>query len=426
MLLEREIKNYINANYLPALIKKIPTDNTAAGGIMALALKLDLTKTLRQHNSIGLFVIGDYPRFVKLVEECILEAIADLKVDPPQYGVNISFSISNCPLTRHNLESVEFLSTVFEQENGVLVYLKDAHALRVHQPELYLSSWEELWVGFCSCGEKQLLRKRQSLIEIVKAKAQNIREAVVSETPRCSQCNSKLRLVGIQDRNFLNCQKVRVLASMKDKGRSKEEIFQRGEFEVLLDENNSERFREGDITDMCCYFSAEARVAKVSGREITLKSESGLFMVCSYPPSAMSSNNNLFFSSLLPLSCEYIKCDDPRDEDTICYNYKNLLKTINLVKFPYLSENNLSTLKLVVVNSLFNQLRQVRLHLMVITDEVTLLEQALSVNGVLIKKWPTLYDHSTLVTFLNSCHNCVLLACNPCRKDFEYINNLLN
>lgn len=42
--------------------------------------------------------------------------------------------MSNCPLPRHNLESMEFLSASYEQENGVLVFLKDAQIRRIDQP----------------------------------------------------------------------------------------------------------------------------------------------------------------------------------------------------------------------------------------------------------------------------------------------------
>lgn len=111
----------------------------------------------------------------------MLEGMAQAGLEAPQYGLNIAFSFATCPLPRHNLESVEFLSASFEQPNGVLIYLKDAHVLRAHQPELYLAAWEEVWAGSCGCaGERQLVRRRQSLLQIVKAKSQDMREAAPS------------------------------------------------------------------------------------------------------------------------------------------------------------------------------------------------------------------------------------------------------
>lgn len=196
----------------------------------------------------------------------------------------------------------------------MLIYLKDAHILKAHQPELYLAAWEEVWAGLCSCaGERQLLRRRQSLLQIVKAKSQNMREATPTETLRCGQCNSKLRLVGLQDKYFLNCQKLRVLANMREGTDSKDQLFQKHELDIFLDESHAGSLTEGEIIDMCCYYSSEPRVARVAGQEVVVRSESGLFMICSYASSALNSSSSAFFSSLAGLSCEYIRCDDPRD-----------------------------------------------------------------------------------------------------------------
>jgi hypothetical protein len=58
----------------------------------------------------------------------------------------------------------------------VLVYLKDARITRAHQSETYLSAWVESWTRQCHCSEEQeKKRRKQSLLEIVKAKTQNIR-----------------------------------------------------------------------------------------------------------------------------------------------------------------------------------------------------------------------------------------------------------
>lgn len=64
--------------------------------------------------------------------------------------------------------------------------------------------------------------------------------------------------------------------------------------------------------------------------------------------------------------------------------------------------------------------------MLAITDEVGLLERAVRLDGVTIRKWPSLYDHDSLLLFLHSCHNCILLVINPTKKDLEYIGSLLN
>lgn len=99
---------------------------------------------------------------------------SNLKV--PAYGVNISFHIQNCSLPRHNLESNEFLSSLFQQGSGILVYLKDSRVLTVSQPEFYLSSWAEVWENTCKCEQKQeIVKRRQRLVDIVKSKTTNLK-----------------------------------------------------------------------------------------------------------------------------------------------------------------------------------------------------------------------------------------------------------
>lgn len=97
-----------------------------------------------------------------------------------------------------------------------------------------------------------------------------------------------------------------------------------------------------------------------------------------------------------------------------------------MIRFPYLGENTLSTLKLIALNSLFSLTQKVNIHFLAVTDEVALLRQALEINGVSIRSWPALYDNPTLIQFLAGCHNCMLIATNPTKKDFEYINSILS
>jgi len=111
---------------------------------------------------------------------------------------------------------------MFEQNNGILVYLKDCRVLMTHQPELYLSSWTELWENTCKCDRQvEALSRKQRLVEIVKRKAQNLKEAIEKEPPRCELCQAKLKLIKMQDKIYLSCQKIKILTIMKT-GASKE------------------------------------------------------------------------------------------------------------------------------------------------------------------------------------------------------------
>jgi hypothetical protein len=74
-----------------------------------------------------------------------------------------------------------------------------------------------MWGMSCGCGnEVQYIKKKQSLIDIVKNKSKNIRTARIQDTPRCQQCTSKMRLLGIKDENFVNCQQITILMSAQE------------------------------------------------------------------------------------------------------------------------------------------------------------------------------------------------------------------
>ncbi len=57
---------------------------------------------------------------------------------------------------------------------------------------------------------------------------------------------------------------------------------------------------------------------------------------------------------------------------------------------------------------------------------MSFVEKALRLEGVVMKKWPSFYDFPTLVTFLTHCQNAIILVSNPCKKDSEHINQLLD
>lgn len=118
--------------------------------------------------------------------------------------------------------------------------------------------------------------------------------------------------------------------------------------------------------DLCAYFTAEPFIVK-SQNDFSVKVEKSAFLVSVYPPAKRTSLNSAFFSSLANITCEYIHCSNPRNSETVVYNFNKLTETINRIKFPYLHENMLSVLKISALNSLFNHLHRDYLHLLVIT-----------------------------------------------------------
>ena len=167
---------------------------------------------------------------------------------------------------------------------------------------------------------------------------------------------------------FLNCQKLRIHVDMRDLGGEKESIFERGDLDVVVDQNLVNTFKEGDIMDMCCYYSAGLEVVKLTEEKSTIKYVKSLLVVTNYPSAALSSHNCHFFSELAGLEIEYIRCDDPRDRDTVSHNFNCLVRAVNCLKFPYLEKNQLSIVKLLAVNSLMNLRQQTPLHLLIVTD----------------------------------------------------------
>lgn len=102
MLLERELKTYIRTTLL-APLKHLPPNAPAPP---TLHIKLDLTKTLRHNYPVGVFIIGDYPQFYRLLEESFIETLGESRIPLPSEGVSIDVSLSNCPLPKRNIESV--------------------------------------------------------------------------------------------------------------------------------------------------------------------------------------------------------------------------------------------------------------------------------------------------------------------------------
>jgi hypothetical protein len=186
--------------------------------------------------------------------------------------------------------------------------------LTKEQSECYLSSWTEQWENSCKCNSQtQLLTKKQRLVEIVRQRSQNLKESIKQDAPRCSECNAKMKCLRTLEHVFVGCQKIKIQTVMKT-GCSKDEIYQRGELCIFLDQNYVEALSIGDVVDMCVYFSAEPCISRIAGREISLALGRSAFLVTCYPPAKRSSVSNTFFTSIANLSCEYIHCADPRNQ----------------------------------------------------------------------------------------------------------------
>ena len=100
MLLDREIKTFIRNTLLSPILKQLAPGNPVPS---SLPIKLDLTKTLRHNYAVGVFIIGDYPQFYQLLEDCLAEGILEARAVPPPEGICIELLLSNCPLPRHNI-----------------------------------------------------------------------------------------------------------------------------------------------------------------------------------------------------------------------------------------------------------------------------------------------------------------------------------
>ena len=59
------------------------------------------------------------------------------------------------------------------------------------------------------------MKRKQKLVEIVKQKSQNLKEAAVIKIPRCSTCQAKMKFTKIQDQAFMSCQKIKIMTNMK-------------------------------------------------------------------------------------------------------------------------------------------------------------------------------------------------------------------
>jgi hypothetical protein len=134
----------------------------------------------------------------------------------------------------------------------------------------------------------------------------------------------------------------------------------------------------------------------------------------------------MFFGKLRNVSLEQRSVTKLGNINDMVYNYKNLTEAVNQVKYPYLGPNTLTALKLVTLAGIFShQANHEKLHLLIITDEVSMIVKSLQINDLSIRKLPSNYDEKTIANFFNSCHNSIVLICNPDKKEFALINRIL-
>lgn len=119
-----------------------------------------------------------------------------------------------------------------------------------------------------------------------------------------------------------------------------------------------------------------------------------IYLVCSYPQQHyLTSANNMFFGKLRHVNLEQRTITKLASISDMVYNYKNLTEAVNHVKYPYLGPNTLTALKLVTLASIFShQANHEKLHLLIITDEVSMIIKSLQINDLSIRKLPCDYD----------------------------------
>lgn len=152
-----------------------------------------------------------------------------------------------------------------------------------------------------------------------------------------------------------------------------------------------------------------------------------IYLVCSYPQKFyLTPSNNMFFGRIRNIDLEQRPILKMNSISDMVYNYKNLMETVNKIRYPYLGPNSLTALKLITLSSIFShQINQEKLNLLIITDEVSMMIKFLQISDLSIKKFPTIYDDKTISNFFNSAQNSIIMISNPDKKEFALINKIL-
>ena len=193
-----QIIDFIQKTYADEVIQQYENSKDAKNfdnSSLEFNLKMDLSRVLKNEKLLGDFIVGRYSEFVHYVERSITKileeythggSLTDENVSEAKISVNLHFT--SCPLPKHDIESPNFIIKAFENTQGIIIFVKDAHIVKISQPEMYLFSWTEIWYPECGCNtiKKLPIKRKQSLIEIVKNhRENNLNKSHIKETPRC-------------------------------------------------------------------------------------------------------------------------------------------------------------------------------------------------------------------------------------------------
>ena len=135
----------------------------------------------------------------------------------------------------------------------------------------------------------------------------------------------------------------------------------------------------------------------------------------------LRSENKQFFITLSKYPLEQEICLSLTSYDTLLKNYTNLVIAIDFIKFAYIASETLTTLKLSLLNSIFNHYSNCPLHVCIVVEDILMIYRTLQMSDLSIKTWPTEYDATTLVSWLQmNCFSIIVLV-NPSKKDYQYL-----
>lgn len=158
---------------------------------------------------------------------------------------------------------------------------------------------------------------------------------------------------------------------MIDSGDFEGNIMSNGNFKILVDKHNGGKFKKGEIFNSCCFFKSSVQLIKSFGNSrVSAEIINLIYLVCFYPQQQyLRSASNIFFGKIRNLNLYQKPIIKMNVISDMVHNYKNLIETVNQIRYPYLGSNSLTALKLVTLSSIFShQINQEKLNLLIITD----------------------------------------------------------
>lgn len=135
----------------------------------------------------------------------------------------------------------------------------------------------------------------------------------------------------------------------------------------------------------------------------------------------LRSENSQFFTKLSRYHIEQEYCGSLSAVDCIEQNYTKLLEGINKIRFAYLASEAYTTLKLSLLNSIFNHFSNHPLHVCVVAEDLLMIYRSLKISELSTKLWPSEYDSSTLISWLQSIAPSIVILVNPTKKDYQFL-----